>query len=244
MKSLTNRQDAYGQAIYDYHRGNDAYEVNERDDGYIGIARPADYFRGHEEWPRYERQAIRLARGKVLDVGCGAGRHSLYLREKGLDVLPIDLSPLAIVVCQLRGLKNARVMSITEVSGRLGTFDTILMLGNNFGLFGSFDQARLLLDRFHGMTSRRARIIAETNDPYETRERCHLDYHERNRKRGRMGGQVKMRVRYKKFATPWFDYLLVSRGEMQDILDGTGWRVSRFIDSGWSAYIAVMEKKG
>ncbi|NQT82293.1 class I SAM-dependent methyltransferase, partial [bacterium] len=79
---------------------------------------------------------MRLARGKVLDIGCGAGRNSLYLQQKGLDVLGIDLSPLAIMVCQLRGFKKARVMSITEVDSRLGTFDTIVMYGNNFGLFG------------------------------------------------------------------------------------------------------------
>jgi len=244
MSELTNGQDAYGHAAYDYYRGKGGYEVNERDDGFVGIAvGPAAYFAEHENWPPHEKEAIRLARGKVLDIGCGAGRNSLYLQQKRLDVLGIDLSPMAIMVCQLRGFKKARVMSITEVDSRLGTFDTIVMYGNNFGLFGSFERARLLLKRFHGMTSDRARIIAESNDPYLTNECCHLEYHKRNRRRGRMAGQVRMRVRYQKYATPWFDYLLVSKNEMEMILDGTGWSVSRFVDSGWSLYIAVIEKE-
>jgi SAM-dependent methyltransferase len=86
-------------------------------------------------WPTRHRQAIRYAQGRVLDVGCGAGRHALYLQRKGLDVLGIDTSPLAVAVCRRRGLKNVRLMSVNQIGPGLGTFSTVLMLGNNFGLF-------------------------------------------------------------------------------------------------------------
>ncbi len=62
------------------------------------------------------------------------------------------------------------------------------------------------------------------------------------RSRGRIGGQVRLRVRYKTYATAWFDYLLVSKEEMRRIVQGTGWRVTRFIDSGSPSYIGVIEK--
>ena len=58
-----------------------------------------------------------------------------------------------------------------------------------------------------------------------------------------MGGQVRMRIRYKQYATPWFDYLFVSKKEMQKIVAGTGWRVRRFIDSKGSVYIGMLEKE-
>ena len=118
------------------------------------------------------------------------------------------------------------------------------MMGNNFGLFESFDQARRLLRRFHKMSAPDARIIAESRDPYQTREPAHLAYHRRNRRRGRMSGQVRIRIRYKGYATRWFDYLLVSRGEMKEILRGTGWKVSRFLGSGGASYIAIITKAG
>jgi len=243
MARLTDRQDAYGHLVYDFLHGKESYEVNERDDGFVGGARVGEqYFAEYKDWPAHQRKGIRFARGKALDVGCGAGRVALHLQNKGLDVLGIDVSPLAVRTCKERGLKNARVMSVTGASRRLGTFDTIVMYGNNFGLFGSFKRARWLLGRFRAMTSDAARIIAESNDPYATDEPAHLGYHKRNRARGRMGGQIRLRVRYRDYATPWFDYLLVSRDEMREILAGTGWRVSRFIDSDGSPYVAVIEK--
>ena len=188
---------------------------------------------------------MRHARGRVLDIGCGAGRHSLYLKEQGFDVLGIDNSPLAIEVCRSRGLSNAHVLSITQITPQLGAFGTIPMLGNNFGLFGSFTRAKWLLRRFHRITSGEARIIAESRDPYETESLEHLEYHEFNRQRGRMPGQLRIRVRYKKYATPWFDYLLVSKDEMGRILEDTGWEAREFIDGETpGVYIAIIERAG
>jgi len=242
---MKDYQDAFGQAMFDYLRGKGGWEIAERDDGYFAVSGgPRHYFLGYKDWATHQKRAMRYARGKVLDIGCGAGRHALYLQEKGFDVTGIDNSPLAIRVCKLRGLRKARVTSVTGINCRLRTFDTILMLGNNFGLFGSLKRVRRLLRKLHKLTSDRARIIAESNDPYKTANPLHLKYHKLNRQRGRMSGQLGLRIRYQKYATPWFDYLLVSKGEMGNILQGTGWEVVRFLDSGGSVYIAIIEKIG
>jgi SAM-dependent methyltransferase len=240
---MKKSEEGYGQALVDFHEGRGGYEICERDDGLVGIsAGPHMYFTQHKDWPSYVRQALRFARGRVLDIGCGAGRFCLYLQDKGHEVTGIDLSTLAIKVCRSRGVKDAKVMSITRITGKLGTFDTIIMLGNNFGLFGSRERAKRLLRRFHKMTSDDARIIAESNDPYGTTLKCHREYQKFNRSRGRMSGQLRIRIRYLTHKTPWFDYLLVSEREMADIVKGTGWHISRTLNSEGSVYIAVMEK--
>lgn len=245
MAKLKLKQDAYGREIYDYLLGRrDIYEIVERDDGYVDLSvGPRGYFAEYKDWPAYHKKGIRFARGRVLDIGCGAGRCLLYLQGKGHEVVGIDNSPLAIKVCKKRGAKKALVRPITGIGPDLGIFDTIVMYGNNFGLFGSFKRARWLLRRMYGMTSDMARIIAESLDPYGTTLPDHLAYHRRNRKRGRMSGQLRIRIRYNKSITPYFDYLLVSKKEMGEILDGTGWRVARFIDSKGPMYIAVIEKE-
>ena len=241
---MKDYQDAYGHEIYDYLEGKNNFEIVERDDGFIDVSGGSKvYFSPYKDWPPHVRKAMRYVRGRVLDIGCGAGRHSLYLQGKGFDVLGIDISPLAVKVSKASGLKKTRLMSITQVSSKLGKFDTLLMMGNNFGLFGGFKRARWLLRRFHKMTGEGARIIAQSNNPYETTEPFHLQYHEFNRNRGRMPGQLRIRIRYKKYVTPWFDYLIVSKDEMRGILEGTGWGIKRFIDSGGSIYIAVIEKE-
>ena len=241
---LTDHQDAFGHGVYDYFSGQvDTAEIIERDDGYIDTSGgPNAYFWEYKNWPLVEKKAMRFARGKVLDIGSGAGRHSLYLQAKGLDVLAIDNSPLAVEVCKLRGLKNAQVVPINQINSRLGIFDTVLMLGNNFGLFGSFSGAKRLLKRLIKITSENGRIIAQSNNMYRTKDPAHLSYQKLNRKRGRMAGQVRIRVRYKKYATPYFDYLMVSKEEMENILEGTGWKVNKFIESDGPVYIAIIDK--
>ncbi len=241
---LTDIQDAYGHQLYDCFKGKKVVEVVERDDGFIhpSALYPRYYLAEYKDWQVHERKAIRYAAGRILDIGCGGGRISLYLQRRGFDVLGIDTSQLAVNVCKSRGLRNARVMSITEVNSGLGTFSTILMIGNNFGLFGSPTRAKRLLRRFYKITSTNALIIAESVDPYRTKEQFHLDYHRLNLRRGKMPGELKLRVRYKKYKTPWFDYLIVSKNEMKRILEETGWRIKRFINSENTVYIGIIEK--
>lgn len=243
IETMKPEEDAYGQEVWAYYKGKESFEVVERDDGYFDVSGgPKAYFSEYESWRPHEKKVMKHVKGRVLDIGCGAGRHSLYLQRKGFDVLGIDNSPLAIKVCKLRGLRRAEVMSIEDVDSKPNSFDTIIMMGGNFGLFGSFKKARTLLKRFYKITSEDALIIAETRDPYKTKNPAHLEYHEFNRKRGRMAGQVRIRVRFEKYATKWFDYLFVSKEELKEILRGTGWKVKEFIDSENSIYIVIIEK--
>ena len=98
---------AVGQEIWAYYNGKRRFEIVERDDGYIDNGPDvAMYFSSYEDWSPLDKKAIEFVKGRVLDIGCGAGSHSLYLQEKGFDFLGTDISPLAIKVCKLRGLKN------------------------------------------------------------------------------------------------------------------------------------------
>jgi 2-polyprenyl-3-methyl-5-hydroxy-6-metoxy-1,4-benzoquinol methylase len=152
--NLKSDQDAYGHQLYDSYKGHKVVEIVERDDGLIDPSEtyPKYYLAEYRDWSGHEKSAARYVKGRVLDIGCGGGRWSLYLQRKGRDVLGIDTSPLAVKVCKLRGLRNVLLKSITEVDSSLGRFDTILMMGNNFGLFGNPKRARQLLKRFYKIT--------------------------------------------------------------------------------------------
>jgi SAM-dependent methyltransferase len=238
---LSDREDAFGQILLDVLAGGSAAEIVERDDGFIATTRTPFYFEPFRRWKAHHRRAMRLVRGRVLDVGAGAGRVALHLQERGQDVVAIDVSPGAVEVCRRRGVHDARVFAIEDVDRSLGEFDTIVLLGNNFGLLASRAKAKRLLRRFHAMTSERGRIVAETRDVYETTDPVHLRYQERNRSRGRMSGQIRLRIRHGLAATPWFDYLMVSRPELEELVEGTGWELARTIDSD-DSYVAVLEK--
>jgi SAM-dependent methyltransferase len=236
-------EDAFGRALLDYVEGVSGREIIEREDGFIAPSGGDDvYLAPYRAWPSFERRALRFVRGRVLDVGAGAGRVALHLQEKGLEVVAIDVSPLAIEACRRRGVRDARVVAFEEVDESLGHFDAVVMYGNNFGLFGSRAKASRMLRRLHRLTTPRGRIVATSNDPYGTDDPDHRSYQDSNRARGRMPGQLRIRVRYRRYQGPWFDYLIVSRDEMQELLAGTGWHVRRFLDDRGSLYAAVLEK--
>jgi SAM-dependent methyltransferase len=241
---LKEHEDAYGRLLLAFLEGDTlAKEIVERDDGFINAGLgPAVYFDPFRRWPAHQRRAMRFVRGRVLDVGAGAGRVALHLQERGHDVVAIDISPLAVEVCRRRGVRDARVCRFEDIDDSLGRFDTVVMFGNNFGLFGGAAKAKRMLRRLHRLTKDGGRIVAESRGVYDTDDPEHLGYHERNRRRGRMAGQLRLRIRHRSYATPWFDYLIVSREEMEGLVADTGWRVARFLEGENGVYAAVIEK--
>ena len=129
-------KDLFGKAILDFQTNNlpedlvTETNISEADEMSVEYL-----FRSFNEMPKLEKEALQLAKGKTLDVGCGAGSHSLYLQEKGFDVTSIDISPNAIKACELRGLKNARVQNVLDLENE--KFDTVLLLMNGTGIFGT-----------------------------------------------------------------------------------------------------------
>jgi SAM-dependent methyltransferase len=230
--------------MLDFLEGREAFELIERDDGMIAPSGgPEAYFTEPSEWAPIATDALTYVRGRVLDVGCGAGRIALYLQDRGHEVVGMDISPGAVEVSRRRGVLDVRERSITSVGPDLGTFDSVVFFGNNFGLFGNEKRARWLLKRFHRSTSPDGRIVAECMDPYQTDDEAHLAYHELNRQRGRLGGQVRVRVRYKRYRSPWFDWLLVSEEEMKGLLEDTGWQLEKVFPSGQGPYAVVIGKE-
>ena len=226
--------DAFGEMLL----GGTGPEIIERDDGFLDPVE-MNYFAPVAQWPAVERRALRWARGRVLDVGVGAGRAALELQRRGRSVVGIDISPGAIEVARARGVCDVRLLAFEDLDDSVGQFGTIVMFGNNFGLFSSPSKAKRLLRRLRPLADR---IVAGSNDPYATEDSAHLAYQDRNRKRGRMPGQLRLRVRYRDLIGAWFDYLIVSPDEMAAILEGTGWRIHRLLQQDGSGYyVAVLE---
>ncbi len=155
--------DLFGKAILDFQTNNapsaiitetTISETDEMDVAYL--------FRSFNEMPKIEKKALQLARGKVLDVGCGAGSHSLYLQEKGLEVTAIDISPSAIKACELRGVKNAKVQNVLDLEN--DKFDTILLLMNGTGIFGTLAETSKYLQKLKSLLSPNGQILIDSSD--------------------------------------------------------------------------------
>lgn len=223
--------DAFGQVLTACHAADGAsgvaFELVERSDGYLTVADAARYFAPSDEWTQTSRFACEQAAGRVLDIGAGAGRASLVLQDGGHDVVALDVSAGATTVCQQRGVRKAFTGTVFELAATgPEPFDTFLMLGNNLGLLGGVQQAPAFLDALTAIATPGARILGETLDPYQTSDPDHLDYHEENRRAGRLVGQLRLRVRHLRLTTPWLGYLFCTPEELTTVVAPSRWRVT------------------
>ena len=161
-------KDLFGKAILDFQNNNSPEaistetNISEADDMDV-----AYLFRSYNEMPKLEQKALQLSKGKILDVGCGAGSHSLYLQENNFDVTAIDISENAIGACQLRGLKNARVQNILDLDSDLhqnDRYDTILLLMNGTGIFGTLQQTSNYLSKLKSLLAPNGQILIDSSD--------------------------------------------------------------------------------
>ena len=156
-------KDLFGKAILDYQTHNSPEDlitetsISEADEMSV-----AYLFRSFAEMPQLEQKALQLAIGKVLDVGCGAGSHALYLQEKGFDVTAIDISANAIKACELRGMKKAKVQDIMQLEG--DQYDTILLLMNGAGMCGRLKNLPNFLQKLKSLLTDTGQILVDSSD--------------------------------------------------------------------------------
>lgn len=230
--------DAFGVALRQHWRGHHrTFEFIERDDGLVAVNDLAPYLGGLSEWSALERSAATTITGRVLDLGCGAGRHALPLTRLGHDVLGVDASPGAVTVVRERGV-DAIVGSADALPPGIGVFGTVLLFGNNVGLLGGRAQAPRVLGELTRVSTPDTVVLASGFDPHHSDAPEHRDYHRRNLARGRMPGQVRMRIRHARLATPYFDYLLCSPSELADLLHDSPWQLTDLQHDDGHSYLA------
>lgn len=202
------------------------------------------FFREWDDWHAIERSAIDHVRGSVLDIGCGAGPHAVELTKRGHEVTVIDTSPGAVEVCRRRGVVDGFAGTVEDYAAGIDRrYETVLMMGHNLALLESRERASVVLAAVTTLAAPGAVIIGTNLDPYQSDDVQHLAYQERNRSLGRMAAQIRMRVRYRELATEWFDYLFMSRGELEALIAGSGWIVERF-EAEAPSYLAVLRLEG
>ncbi len=155
--------DIYGRALLDYQSGNYREDIKTFSSLGEEDILPLPYlFRKYESMPILEQRALGLCKGKILDIGCGAGSHALYLQNQGLDVTGLDISEGAIATCRLRGLVKTLHGTVKEIDGI--KFDTLLLLMNGIGIAGSLANLSEFLIHIKSLLNPGGQILLDSSD--------------------------------------------------------------------------------
>lgn len=164
INTLTEREDPMGAAIRDYHRQGKSAQLKVLSTLFDDDEMPVAYlFRSYHEMPPLEQRALNEARGKVLDVGAGAGCHALALQERGFDVTAVDISPLSCETMKERGVANVECVNIFNQRFQ-ERFDTLLLLMNGTGIAGKLSRLPQLLSRLKQLMNPGAQILIDSSD--------------------------------------------------------------------------------
>lgn len=209
-----------GAAILDYQTSGKAGSLRVLSSMFEEDEMPVKHlFRKFEDMPKLEQKALTLARGKVLDVGAGAGCHALTLLEKGVDVKAIDISPLSCDAMRLRGIKNVECINLFDIH-LSETFDTILLLMNGTGIAGKIENLPILFNRLKALLNKDGQILIDSSDLkyiYENEDGS-FDIN----LNGAYYGEVDFQMIYKNIKGDYFDWLYVDFPLLKSIAENCG----------------------
>ncbi|MBI9032868.1 MAG: class I SAM-dependent methyltransferase [Bacteroidales bacterium] len=180
---------------------------------------PVDYlFRNYDEFPEIERLAVNKANGRILDIGAGAGSHSLYLQSKGCDVTANDISTGSIEVMQERGVRKLLKSDFFEISDQ--KFDTLMLMMNGIGIVGDLMGLKRFLFHAKKLLNPGGQILLDSSDilyMFEEEDGSYLvdlnaDYY----------GVVNFQMSYKEITGDSFNWLYVDFDTLKEVAQKCG----------------------
>jgi SAM-dependent methyltransferase len=230
-----------GRALSDYHQG----EMNAsltlcRDDGFKSELPISVFFSELKEFPRMEKTALDMCRGKILDVGAGAGRHSLELQNRGFDVHAIDVCPEAVEIMKKRGVKKADKVDVYSMENQ--SFDFILLLMHGIGIAETENNAGFFLRKLAGLLKPGGQILLNSLDVRKTKEPIHLQYQQSLIANGKYRGDITLRLEYKGESAPWYQWLQLDPDMLGACCEKIGLKYSLIEEDKMGDYLAKISK--
>ena len=228
-----------GRAIADYHKTKKASKLRVFSPMFEEDEIPlTTLFRSYDSMPKIERKALDLAKERILDVGAGAGCHSLVLQERGLDVTAIDISPLSVETMKERGVKKVLEQDFFTLEGQ---YDTILMLMNGIGIVGTLERLPEFFKQLDKILAPRGQVLCDSSDisyVFETDDGIielpdDMSYY----------GEHSFQMRYKDTIGKPFNWLYIDADTLREKAWGSGYTVEVIAEGEHYDYLARITKR-
>jgi len=243
---LISMVDIFGKILKGYLNGDTPFYNIRRGDGNYCCIDTSNYFTNYQDWSNCEKEIIsNYAQGRVLDVGAGAGRHSLFLKNRGLEVHSVDNSSFAVNLMKIRGLNNVHLMDLRKMDFPDAYFNSVLMISNDLGFAGSIKDTRKFLKNLFRIVKPDGKIIVTVRDPnrYISKSQESFVYNNHERRLAKIVDKIRLRLEYKNELGDWFYSILASPEELKNLIKGTGWVISRTIENNDCNFYGVIMKK-
>lgn len=236
------KKNLFGFVLQSYLHGDKSPHTITRDDGKSESSDTGVYF--DEKASPLEFAATKWVKGKVLDVGCGAGRHALYFQKHGNSVVCIDADALCVKTCKERGIKHVFKENILKPNKiKKFSFDTVWFGGNNLGVTGKLKNLPILFKILDKITTPNGIVVAAGIDFTVGAKGVHKKYLLQNKKKGIYPGTLKLRVEYKDYIGEWFPWLLVSLKILRSTLFKTPWKIAKVLRQNNGRYVVLIRKQ-
>lgn len=234
-------KDPMGQAIRDYFETGRAARLRVFSPQFEEDEMPVStLFRTETAMPPLERLALDLCRGRVLDVGAGAGCHSLALQHRGLEVTAIDISPLSVGVMRRRGVTDVRAVDLFD-EAFAGCYDTVLMLMNGSGIVGRLERMPQFFRRIKQLLSPDGQILMDSSDlryVFEDEDGAlDIDLN------GAYYGELDYRMQYRQVKGDDFPWLYVDFGTLSCHAQANGFRAELLAEGSHYDYLARLTQQ-
>jgi len=233
----------FGRALLDFHRGATEARIIVHTDLWQDEVTPVeDFYRPDEQpLPRLEKIALDLCRGRTLDLGAGAGRLTLELQRRGLEVTALDVSPEAVEVMRERGVTDARCGGLEVLSGE--RFDSVVMLMHGIGLVGTLDGLADFLNQAINHLEEDGQIIFDSADLGVVMPQQFDDGIGEWRRGGAYPGEVEYRLSYEGIKGEAYPWLFIDPSTLANHAETSNLRLEILARAERGSYLARLRRR-
>ena len=231
----------FGLALLDYYNGNSNAEILfRRDDGKEVVLPVSYFFRNSDDFSIIENMAVKLCKGRVLDIGAGTGSQSLMLQQLDLQVKSIDIDANAVTVMKQRGVQDVQCTDIFNFHER--HFDTLLMLGHGIGMVETIDGLDRFLEHSQSLVAINGQIILDSLDVRKSDDKDNIVYLESHKRAGKYIGEIKMQCEYNSKKGPYYGWLQVDEKTLKEHAEKKDWKFETLYTEENGNYLARLAR--
>lgn len=230
-------EDIYGKALLNFARGKNGGTLMLHTSYGDTEEMPIEiFFREDNELSELEEIALALCDGKVLDVGAGAGIHTLYLQKQGIQVEALDISKRACECMKIRGVTypiHHDFFTLPPTS----TYDTLLFLMNGIGLAGELKMLKKTLQQAEKLLNPGGQILFDSSNIQYLYEDYKIE------KPKYYFGEITYQYEYKGEKGIPFKWLFIDQESLIKIADEENWLIQFLYEDENDQYLVRMTKR-